>query len=159
MNEKYSIAGQLINSFGEINTENNNKMFGIRSVDSLLSKIVEGHVYVATTRNRTLESNGVMNLLIKNPNGSGKTIIVGFIIDSEGKLDYKSYSGITVTASTPVTPLSLKIPKLRDPEFEVYNGVTYTGGTLRADDLLPLGNGGTARGGSSSNIYNPIEKS
>jgi hypothetical protein len=120
---------------------------------------LRGDLYVATTRYvNVANTTGKVSLLIKNPIGSGKKLSIHFIIDSEGKLVYRSYSGYTVTASTPVVPLSLLIPQKKPCVAQVYKEVAFTGGTIRADDLMPFGTGGTARGGSSDTVINILEE-
>lgn len=130
----------------------------LRSVDAIVSQIVAGDSYIVTTRERNLGNNVGMNLLIENPTGSGKRVLALFIIDTEGKLNYNSYCDMTVTSKAELTPTSLLIPSTGQLVAKVYNEVIYTGGNMRSDDLIPLGSGGQARGGSSNTVFTCINE-
>jgi hypothetical protein len=157
---KRTVSEQQINSFCKINEENSNEIFGNIAVDALTAKIKEGHVYYFNTRNTGLTAGSKMNLYIKNPAGSGKSICVIFQMASEASLEFKSYQGISnIVDGQSVEEISLRIPKLRDSSIECTSGITsFAYVESRFDNPVPLGSGGTAQGGNFTSIRTVIEE-
>ena len=155
---KRTVAEQRINSFCEINEESSNEIFGNIAIDALTVKIKEGHVYYFNTRNTGLTAGSKMNLYVKNPAGSGKSICVIFQMASEASLEFKSYTGVSnIVGGQTVNDISLRIPKLRDSVVECTSGITsFSYVEPRFNNPVPLGAGGRAQGGNFTTIRTTI---
>ena len=112
----------------------------ITTITPLATKILAGRAFSASQIFESVSSGSSVVVSFTNPEGSGKTVsIVAIEVASFGQAHIRVYRNPTVSGGTPVTTINLNMASDNTPVCSVLHSVSWSGGELAHQTVLPGG--------------------